>query len=101
MSEWYFDIELEDADRMSLKAYELDPQNLLFKWIYFRTLNTNNDENRKEIKDYAQQVLLSESPIKTLLYSKGALGKYVLELMTFWAKNELKKLIMQNPDQFE
>lgn len=85
MSEWYVDLEFEDAEKMLRKSHELEPDNILCKWINFGYLSIENYKN-SEIVSYAQLVLQEDSPIKNILSTYGSLGEYVLEMMTGWSK---------------
>ena len=91
MSEWYFDIELEDADAMIEKAICLDPDNPVYQWDYYCFLDKSISENRKKIKKYAQMVLVEDSPVKEILHTKGSLGEYILDMMTNWSLDYVDK----------
>lgn len=86
MSEWYFGIEIEDANQMLEKAAQLDPENLIYKWDYYASLSKENPSNQ-EVIDYANLILQQHSPIANSLKMKGSLGEYILEMMTHWSKN--------------
>lgn len=88
MSEWYFNIELEDANSMLLKAAIIDPNNLVYKWTNISKLSASDPLQTKVIK-YAKLVLQENSPIKNELVSKGSLGEYILGMMTYWSKEVL------------
>ena len=92
MSEWYFDIEFEDADAMIEKAMRLDPDNPVYQWDYYCFLDKSIYENRKKIKKYAQMVLAEDSPVKKILEDKGALGEYFLGMMRSWSKQYIKSM---------
>lgn len=85
MAEWYFDIEIEDAQKMMKEASNLDPTNLLYKWAYYVDLDMRILNNKKNMILYAKQVL-SEPTLKKELKSKGALGKYLLDMLEYWSK---------------
>jgi tetratricopeptide (TPR) repeat protein len=86
MSEWYFGIEIEDANQMLKKATQLDPENLIYKWDYYASFSKENPFN-PEVINYANIVLQANSPIAQLLNEKGSLGKYILGMMKHWSKN--------------
>ena len=92
MSEWYFDIDVEDAKHMLFKAIALEPDNLLYQSSYYLYLDKKNINNIKPLLDYARKVLDPESPIKTLLENKGSLGAYLLEIITGWNKSIILEL---------
>ena len=89
MSEWYFGLEMKDAEEMLQKSMLLAPQNVLYKFTYYGDLKKQNLENRSEIIYYAQLILQPQSPIKTILETKGSLGEYLLDIMMNWSKNSL------------
>ena len=93
MSEWYFDIELDDACSMLLKAATIDPSNLVYKWTHFSKLS-RVDPLQKEVIQYAKLVLQENSPIRRELLAKGSLGEYILGMMTSWST---KILAGKNP----
>ena len=79
MSEWYFDIEIHEATKMLKTAMSLSPENNLYKWGYYAFADMTNQQNKKQALKYAKEII--ESGSYNLLKSKGALGKYILELM--------------------
>lgn len=81
MSEWYFNIDIEDARKMIVDALKLDPENLLYKWGYNTYLDMENVENNKKAQQYALTITEENSPYRKRLESKGFLGKYILEIM--------------------
>lgn len=87
ISEWYFDIEIEDVQNMMKQASKIEPDNILYKWVNFRELDMRDSCNKKKMILYAKQVL-SNLKIKEELKSKGALGKYLLNSLEYWAKEE-------------
>lgn len=93
MSEWYFGIELVDGEAMVRKAMELEPGNILYQWAYYGLLDLLRvPENKKIAASYAKIVLEENSPIKEILKSKGAIGAYLLEIMTSWSKHVIRDL---------
>ena len=84
MSEWYVDLQLEDAEKMVHKSYELEPDNILYKWIPLDDLSDVNYLNPKVV-EYAQLVLQEDSPIKNILSTYGSLGQYLLGMMRGWS----------------
>ena len=82
MSEWYFDIEREDYEKMFEKALQFDPNNLLYQDCYYINLDTSIVENKQAVTAYAKKFTSKDSPIKQILVSKGAIGEYILEIMT-------------------
>lgn len=91
MSEWYFDISLQDAEEMIKKAAHLEPDNILYSWGSYKFFKTSDKESKEALLKYAELVLMADSPIKKILDRKGSLGEYVWELMTYWAKKEIAK----------
>lgn len=91
MSEWYFDITLEEATKMSNEARLLDPKNPVYQWDYYYSLEMQNLGDKKEIIEYAKLILAENSPIKKILQTKGALGEYILRIMTNWSKKIIER----------
>lgn len=92
MSEWYFDIDREDAKKMLFKALDLEPDNLLYQSTYYLYLDKKDPNNIQPLLDYANKVIASDSPIKTLLKNKGSLGAYILEITTGSNKRVIAEL---------
>jgi hypothetical protein len=90
MSEWFFEIDVKDYEKMLLDAIRIAPDNPLYQWSYYDILPRDTPDNRKRICAYAAMVLKENSPIKTLLISKGSLGEYLLGLITNWSIGVLK-----------
>ncbi|MBJ7880429.1 hypothetical protein [Gelidibacter salicanalis] len=88
ISEWYFDIEIEEAQSMMHRALELKPNYTLYKWANYRNLDMRESDNKEKMILYAKKAL-SESEVKRDLKSKGALGKYLWNLLQYWSKEEI------------
>ena len=82
MSEWFFGIDVKDYEEMFQKAMLLEPNNLLYQRIYYMDLDKTIPSNKKGAMEYAKKVLAKDSPIQKALKIKGAVGAYLLELMT-------------------
>lgn len=92
MSEWYFNIEREDYDKMLAKAMTLEPHNPLYKDSYYFNLAHSLDENDKNaVKIYALSILNNNSNIQNMLKSKGAVGAYRLEILINWSKEIIEQ----------
>lgn len=89
ISEWYFDIDIEEAKAMLKEALHLEPENILYKWGYFTYLDMSSRDNKKQGITYAVEILTENYPVKEMLKSKGTLGKYILEIMEHWSRNEI------------
>lgn len=89
MSEWYFGIEQEEIKQLLDKALILDPNNILYQWTYYMFLDKKDPKSKELRKAYANSIIKNES-IKKLLLSKGSLGKYILELLVYWATEMVK-----------
>lgn len=89
MSEWYFDIEPEDIEKMLQKAAALDPKNPLYQWSSYSNLEKDYLQNKHLLITYSQLILQNNSPIKMYLESKGSLGRYIWNMMEHWAKRML------------
>ena len=92
MSEWYFDITVEDADKMRYKAMNLDPNNSVYTWYNYMHLNKNDPNDFKKLKNYVLMILSEDSPIKSVLNPKGSLGKCFFDMMSHWARRILREL---------
>ncbi len=88
ISEWYYDIEIEEALDMMKRASELEPNNILYNWANFSSLDMRDSQNKRKMISYAKQVL-SEPKIKEKLIHKGALGNYLLNSLEYWDKEEI------------
>ena len=89
MSEWFFNIHVKDYQQMFEKSQRLDPENLLYRYNYYLSLDKSDPTNNKKIRDYASKILQDDSIITNELHSKGALGEYLLMLMTNWSLRQL------------
>lgn len=89
ISEWYFDIEIEEAQSMMKRASELKPDNMLYKWAHYSDLDMRETSNKEKMILYAKEAL-SEPKVKEELKSKGALGNYLLSSLEYWDKEEVK-----------
>lgn len=87
MSEWYFGVELEEAEAMIQKSLKLEPENILYKWAYYGSLDIYQNANEKRIAIYyAKKILEKNSSLKKILETKGSIGSYLLDIMTNWSK---------------
>lgn len=89
ISEWYFDIEIEEAQSMMKKASELEPDNILYKWANYSGFDTRDQAKKGKMILYAKKAL-SESEVKRDLEFKGALGKYLWNSLEYWSKEITK-----------
>lgn len=89
ISEWYFDIEIEEAQSMMKKASELKPDNMLYKWANYSDLDMRESSNKEKMILYAKQAL-SEPGVERELKSKGALGKYLWDSLEYWSSYEIE-----------
>jgi len=85
MSEWYFGIDVADYERMLEKAMTLDPDNPLYKRTYYINLDEKIASDKEKMTQYAHITLAKNSPIQQQLETKGAVGEYILGLMTNWS----------------
>jgi tetratricopeptide (TPR) repeat protein len=89
MSEWYWGMEVKDYDRMFEKAIQLAPDNLVYRRDSIISLNHKDPANYKELKEYYELVLDENSDLNKTLRSKGAVGAYLLGMLTSRAKSFL------------
>lgn len=85
MSEWYFNISYEEAEKMKDKAINSDPKNIIYQWENYYTPYGKKAKDEIKAKLYAQAVLDPNSEIQKILKTKGSLGEYILDMMTNWA----------------
>lgn len=88
ISEWHFDIDIEEAQSMIKKASEIEPYNVLYKWSDYSDLDMRESGNKEKMTLYAKKAL-SDSEVKKVLKSKGALGKYLWDSLEYWSKEEI------------
>ena len=67
MSEWYFDIEMEDVESMLKKATYLDPESLLYKWGYCCILNQRAEVNTETKYFLSRQILENDMLMKNIM----------------------------------
>lgn len=91
MSEWFFGIEREDYQKMLRNSRKIEPNNPLYQWSYYGSLDLNNPKHINEFYEYAKMVLQKNSPIKKKLQLKGSLGEYILMLITNSCKEVVNK----------
>ena len=91
MSEWYFELELEEAREMLWRALYMQYTNTLFMWALYGSLELENPANLKLAVPYAKMIGDEQSEIRKQLKLKGSLGKYLLGLMTGWSQRVLAK----------
>jgi hypothetical protein len=84
ISEWYFDIEIEEAKSMMKRALELKPDNMLYRWADYSDLDMRKASNKEKMMLYAKKAL-SEPGVERELKSKGTLGKYLLDSLGYWS----------------
>jgi hypothetical protein len=88
MSEWYFGVTGDEVTAMLDKALFLDPDNLIYQWLYYWPLSRTDPKNASVLA-YIDKLLDKNSSIQKNLQEKGAVGEYILDLMTYWAKQVL------------
>lgn len=87
MSEWYFGIEINLVEQMIKRSMELEPNNDLYQWAYYGWLDVHQNKNEKQLATgYAHKILDKNSFIHKTLENKGALGAYLLEIMSSWSR---------------
>lgn len=91
ISEWFFGLSTTEYKKLLQDALRLDPDNILYQWGYYSFLDRTDRENRKKICEYALTVLDPNSPIPNMLPTDIALGKYLLEMITYWSEDMLER----------
>ena len=90
ISEWYWEIEVDDYKKMLAKAMQLEPNNLVYHWQHIIHLKEKDPKNHKELREYYELVLKEDSEIRKTLEAKGEIGQYILGMMTTSAKDFLE-----------
>lgn len=75
---------------MLQEAVRLEPNNILYQWGYYSSLNLDINNNKTVAKFYAQQIINKNPELFAELQKKGALGNYILDCMINWAKKVLE-----------
>lgn len=87
IADWYMDIGIERIRAMSKKASVLEPDNLLYLWGRYSSLDATNAENLIAMDYYAQKAFEDPASIE-FLKSKGAVGEYILDVqLKNWNKD--------------
>jgi tetratricopeptide (TPR) repeat protein len=82
ISEWYFEIELEEAKFMLQKAAEAIPTDNLFLWGYWSYCATGVADREKNLVSAARAFLHDHISVEKTL-SLGSLGQYTLEAVNY------------------
>lgn len=90
MSEWYFGVDEDESGKMIKKAFSLEPENLVYQFSYYSPLSRKEPDNA-HVLAYATKILDENSPVKETLTAKGAIGEYLLDMMTGWAQKVIAK----------
>lgn len=85
MSPWYLGITAKDIDNMLDKALLLDVRNPIFQWPHYCIIGCNNPKD-VALLAYADQVFDEHSILVRTLRTHGAVGAYILDMMTYWAQ---------------
>jgi len=89
MSEWYLDLTQKDWEHMLQEAYRLAPNNILYQWAYYSSLDLDIPDNKKIAHSYAQLITEKNSKLFEELHKRGAFGDYIEDCMIGWAKKVL------------
>ncbi|SEW57470.1 hypothetical protein [Chitinophaga arvensicola] len=84
MSEWYVDLKIEEAQNLIRRAHHLDPKNFLYEWAAYSDLNMGDSINVEGVTDYSKKAL-RDTAVLEQLRTKGSLGKYLENALTYWA----------------
>ncbi|HEV2601616.1 MAG TPA: hypothetical protein VGT41_04915 [Candidatus Babeliales bacterium] len=88
MSPWFFDLEYEEPDKLLEKARVLDESNLLYHWGYRSDIERQNDPEKKILAIS----ILKNNEARTLLESKSAVGRYLLDHIIDAGESNKEKL---------
>lgn len=80
ISEWYYDITIEEAKAMIDKAFDMEPDNKLYEWGHYAYIDMSNPDTMAKSLVCGKEVLANPSLVQKLK-SKGALGNYILEII--------------------
>lgn len=89
MSEWYLDLTQKDWEHMLQESYRLAPDNILYQWAYYSSLDLDIPDNKKKARAYAQLIIEKNPKLSEELHRRGAFGEYVEDCMSNWAKKVL------------
>lgn len=89
MSDWYLDLTYNDCIYMAKSAYLSHPDNRLYQWAYYSSLDLTIPENKKMAQDYAKLIIKLEPTLFEEIYKRGSFGNYIQDCMISWAKKVL------------
>ena len=79
IAEWYFGMDsVEPATEMLEKAMKMRPDQCVFKWGYYSSIDQRLEKNTELKLRISEQLLFKEPATLEWLKSKGLLGEYVL-----------------------
>jgi hypothetical protein len=79
IGEWYFGMEsVEPATTMLKKAMDIEPNNTLYEWGYYATINQLPEINTDLKLLLSEKLLCRETSELDWLSGKGLLGEYVI-----------------------
>lgn len=79
LAEWYFGMDsVEPAAAMLKKAMRMRPDQCVFKWGYYSSIDQRLEKNTELKLQLSKQLLFKEPATLDWLKSKGLLGKYIL-----------------------
>lgn len=79
IGEWYFGMDSVDAATDMLQnAMQMEPDNTLYRWGYYSTIDQRLEWNTNLKLQLSEQLLFEETARLDWLKSKGALGNYIV-----------------------
>lgn len=93
IGEWYFGMDsVDSATDMLSNAMRMEPDNILYKWGYYSTIDQRPEQNTELKLQLSEKLLFKETTKLNWLKSKGILGRYVIGTLegTYEAVKEIK-----------
>ena len=98
-SPWFMGLTAENYEKMFARAIGLEPENLLYQKTYYLHLDRFILSQQAEKLVYAKLILQENSPLIKEWGSRLALGEYLKDIQTGWAKDVLDWEIKRHDPQ--
>jgi hypothetical protein len=90
LSSLYAGIDDVFINKMMDKAALLEPHNAVYQW-HLHCQSIKQKVNEQRVSDYVQSIFDVASPLQNELRGKGFLGRDILEMMQYWAREKVLK----------
>lgn len=80
ISEWYVGLKREDIHAMLAQALSLEPENDLYRWGYYGSLQIDDPSNKS---DSCAERISADLNFMWMLKCKGSLGEYIVEMLAY------------------